>query len=265
MVFCYFFIVYYAGKNCYDFLYKQRKFKNLCLTAFYCMCITTCICRIVQYTFLVIFYFITNEQNTDLFLLCDMISNTFMMSVGVVMVLQNVQLTQGVQLLLKHRRDKPHMARNLGVSLCLVLLIPLAFEIFAFKLTYYAVSLVDLVIAVGLFVSLRQTINAIEEMQYLQPQLFEGCNMLKYFVRMFGLSFITASGINFCKSFYIDKYSNVLQTKPYASVSLILVSNVLDQMMPFVLMLVMHRRNFTEPSDEDAEAAQLDETLVSEA
>lgn len=43
------------------------------------------------------------------------------------------------------------MARNLIVSLSLVLLIPILFVIFAFKYTYYAVAAVDFVIAISLF------------------------------------------------------------------------------------------------------------------
>lgn len=39
-------VVYYASKNSYDFLYKQSKFKNHLLTAFYTMAMATCICRI---------------------------------------------------------------------------------------------------------------------------------------------------------------------------------------------------------------------------
>lgn len=96
LVLCYAFIVYYAGKNCYDFLYLQKKYVKLCLTAFYCMCITTCLCRMVQYTSLMALYFLKNEQRTNLFLFFDMVSNTFMMGVGCVMVLQNVELTQFV-------------------------------------------------------------------------------------------------------------------------------------------------------------------------
>ena len=54
-------VVYYAGKNCYDFLYKKGKYENYLLTAFYIMAIATCTCRITQYVYLVSMYFESGE------------------------------------------------------------------------------------------------------------------------------------------------------------------------------------------------------------
>lgn len=40
-------VVYFGSKNSYQFLYKQKRYKNYLLTAFYAISILACVCRIV--------------------------------------------------------------------------------------------------------------------------------------------------------------------------------------------------------------------------
>ena len=96
-------LVYHGATNCYEFLYKQRRYKNFLLTAFYTATISTCVCRITQYVYLITYYLATNQQHTQLFMCFDMLSNITMLCVGCVTVLFIISLMIGVQLLTQAR------------------------------------------------------------------------------------------------------------------------------------------------------------------
>ena len=177
-----------------------------------------------------------------------MISNTFMMGVGTVMVLQNVQLCLDIFYNSGSRRSKVDMVSIMCLSLILVMLVPTLFAILAFQYTYYAVATVDFMIAVGLLTSVWQTLRALDTVIDLPN--FDGRAMISYFGRLFGISFISACLINFSKSFLLTDYKEVVQNRPYIFSTVCFVSNCLDQIMPFVLMLVMHRKNFTGTAQE---------------
>lgn len=112
------------------------------------------------------------------------------------------------------------------LSLALVFLVPTLFIIFAFKYTYYAVAVVDFLVAVGLFTSLWQTVNALDRVIALPN--FDGRAMLSYFVRLFGISFISACLINFSKSYLLIDYTDVVQNRPYIFSTVCFVSNTFD-------------------------------------
>lgn len=48
--------IYFASRNCQDFLYAQKRYRNLLLSAFYIISLSACLARIFQYLYLVLDY-----------------------------------------------------------------------------------------------------------------------------------------------------------------------------------------------------------------
>lgn len=87
LILLYCIVVYFGAKNTYEFLIQQKRYKNCLLTAFYAIAILACVCRIIQYIFLVAVYLINGEQNTAVYVAFDIASSTLILAVGIVMVL----------------------------------------------------------------------------------------------------------------------------------------------------------------------------------
>lgn len=241
-------IIYHAVQNSYNFLYKQKRYRVVLLTAFYTFTILTCVCRVAQYLYLVLFYFTQHEQRTTEFLLFDMVTAILMLCVGCVMVLFNVSLTHAVQYVTGHRRKVPPIALILTPLLAVSVVMPTLSMIFTFKYTFYLIALFDISVALGLFLSLWYMNVAMDRVPELAN--FDGKNMSRIFVITYGFSFITFTGCNIAKSLYFDKYNKDIQNNPYIFSSISFFSNLLNQILPLVLMIVMHRKNFKENSPE---------------
>ena len=88
LVLLYSLCIYFAYQNCKDFLYVQKRYRNMLLSAFYMLCLFVCVSRILQYSYLVLTYFITKEQATETFIIIDIISCSAVLCIGIVLVLQ---------------------------------------------------------------------------------------------------------------------------------------------------------------------------------
>lgn len=88
--------IYVACRNCRDFLYFQKRYRHLLLSAFYTLCLFVCVSRIVQYLYLVLIYLLKKQQAIETFIIVDMVSNSAVICIGIVLVLQIIQLMHGV-------------------------------------------------------------------------------------------------------------------------------------------------------------------------
>ena len=135
-----------------------------------------------------------------------------------------------------------------------------------FKYTYYVEAFFDFIVSLGLYLALWQMLRAMSRVQYLQNN-FEGKSMAKNFVSAFGISFLTTSFLNFVKSFWWEQYLEVVQNRPYIFSTFCFLFDLFNQVLPISLMLVMHRKNFTENNNvvENEPTAQIDEIVGSGA
>lgn len=75
-------------------------------------------------------------------------------------------------------------------------------------------------------------------------QNFQGEFSAKYFVRTFGGSFIIAAALNFVRSFLWADSLTIMETRPEVFATVCLVCDIITEIIPLSLMLVMHRKNF---------------------
>lgn len=160
----------------------------------------TCACRILQYIVLLCNYFIRKTQHTEQFVIFDMVSDTLMLTIGCVMVLFNVSLTHGVQIMTNKRTKAPSIAKMLVFSCALAIISPITLMVVELNLTYYSIAALDFVIAMALYYSLYKMFRAMAHITILQE--FEGKTMAKLFVNAFGISFLSSAILNFAKSFW---------------------------------------------------------------
>ena len=101
-------------------------------------------------------YLINGVQNTTAYVVCDVISSTLVLALGIVMVLQTISLKQGILRTSGHRIKTYSVPMMLFISVTTVFASVTVLGLLRPSDSYYAIASFDAVITVALFVSLRQ-------------------------------------------------------------------------------------------------------------
>ena len=187
-------------------------------------------------------YLLDGKQSTQIYLTFDFIASTLILAVGIVMVLQTLSLKQGIQHNAGHRTRVTSIPLMLCLSVPTVLITVLVLAILIPKYTYFAVAGFDIAIALALFITLKKMQEVIATVPMLLN--FEGEVYARKFVMTFGFSFIVAMVLNFCKSLFWGYFIELITHAPVKFVSVCFITNLVAEIFPILLLIVMHRRNF---------------------
>lgn len=214
------------------------------MTAFYVICATVCSARLVEYLYIVIAYNVNSSQvNTDFVLAIDIISSDLMVYLGVILILKLVVTTLAFQKNLGIRQTMPPIPLLICVPIALVTLVILAVLVFKFEWTFYALAIFQLLLAIGLFLSLYFTFSALSRFPLLRN--FEGKKIAQYFVRIFSIAYLISSAANFLKAVYFNSFFlKMVTSEPVWFAVESSATDLLTITLPILLMFHIHRRNF---------------------
>lgn len=201
LVLCFCVVIGSSYRNIRDFLIKQEYYRNVLLSAFYIFCFCVCAVRVFGYVYLSAAYFVSGySAPTNLFLGLDIVSNTLMVFIGIVLVLKLANVTFTFKRNVGQRQTIPSIPLLLSLTLMAATAAVATVVIVDFGASYYVLGGLDFVVCFGLFASLFIMYSAMAP--YPRLRYFEGKKIAQNFVRIFGLSFFLLTVSNILKSVY---------------------------------------------------------------
>ena len=122
LILCYGFVIYCGVRNTLDFLYRQQYYRNILFSSFYGLCLLVCLARIAEYAYLISTYFTGQGSDTFWYFVLDVVSNTLMIMVGIILVLKIMNVTAIFSRIIGIQRSLP----NIPLLMCMVLMLTVA-------------------------------------------------------------------------------------------------------------------------------------------
>lgn len=201
LVVCFCVVIGSSIRNIRDFLIRQEYYKNVLLSAFYIFCFCVCAVRVFGYVYLIVAYYMSSyNAPTNLFFGLDIASNTFMVFIGIVLVLKLANVTFTFKRNVGQRQTIPSMPLLLSLAVLAATVAIGTVCAVDFSASYYVLGALDIVGCFSLFVALFIMYSAMAP--YPRLRYFEGKKIAQNFVRIFGLSFFLLTVSNILKSVY---------------------------------------------------------------
>lgn len=122
LILCYGFVIYCGVRNTRDFLYRQHYYRNILFSSFYGLCLLVCLARITEYAYLIATYFIEKGWDIYWYFVLDIVSNTLMILVGLILVLKITNVTAIFSRIIGIQRSLP----NIPMLMCVLLMLTVA-------------------------------------------------------------------------------------------------------------------------------------------
>lgn len=146
-----------------------------------------------------------DQQNTAVYIIMDIISNTMMLFVGVsllLLILSAIFVIHNLNFQQEQARSKiPAIplifAGSVFLILCVIGIVSYYQNDLSRNWIYLSIASFDLIVGISLLYSLGKFLSMIAGIPHLKE--FEGKQMVLYFVRLFCISFLFALLLSICK------------------------------------------------------------------
>jgi hypothetical protein len=233
-------------KYAYNFLIVQKRLKQTLLTAFYLFSILTCIARVLTYALIITIYFISNEYVVGIAIKSDMFSTSTILAVGIVQALTCVQLGNDMQVVYGERELWTWKTKLLLGLLVLQFSSLITLYVLKTDWVYYGLASWDFLVSISLYSALAYLMSVMSPI-YHRINMHSELDTVRNIMGVFGLTFIGSFVLNFLKGYYIEEFVDVMVQQPWIFCIFSVLSSILVELCPVIVILKMHRINFVAP------------------
>lgn len=111
---------------------------------------------------------------------------------------------------------------------------------------YYGLASWDFLVSICLYSALVYLMSVMSPFYY-RINMHSELDTVRNIMSVFGLTFIGGSVLNFLKGYYIEEFVDVMVKQPWIFCIFSVLSSILVELCPVIVILKMHRINFTAP------------------
>jgi hypothetical protein len=202
--------------------------------------------RVLTYALIITIYFLKNEYVVGVAIRADMLSTSTVLAVGIVQALTCIQLGCDMQVVYGER-DLWAWKTKLLVGL-LVLQFSSLTTIYILRIdwVYYGFTIWEFLVSLCLYSALVYLMSVMSPF-YHRINMHSELDTVRNIMSVFGLTFIVGSALNFLKGYYIQEFVDVMVKQPWFFCIFSVLSSILVELCPVVVILKMHKMNFAAP------------------
>lgn len=175
-----------------------------------------------------------------------MISTTTILAVGIVQALTCVQLGNDMQVVYGERELWTWKTKLLIGLLIIQFSSLITLYVLKTDWVYYGLASWDFLVSICLYSALAYLMSVMSPFYY-RINMHSELDTVRNIMSVFGLTFIAGSVLNFLKGYYIEEFVDVMVKQPWIYCIFSVLSSILVELCPVIVILKMHRINFNAP------------------